>query len=328
MPIITLSKASDEVAAEVLLKKFFERIQIDSDGDAICVLEFIVHVTDSSSESLSKLDILVPHFVTEVKDLTKTFENLNLLDNQVYTNGFKLLDANNKKYEIDGIEANLANLTGTPERDRNDYTKIRIKFNKIISGNSAAFRLKIDISRFAKIYKSIGVFEISLYYTWALSNHIETMQEFEVNGISIDRKNCEVWVTLPRDTLYGMATPLPQQIKVNQKNQILSNDLYDSQRSAVYWDLEDSVFDLPGRSLGDIIKPGGGVRIYCEMKRPHVTAETFEEKMSATLSIIDKLKESAYEAEKSLFFIERYGKMSFIITLIISIIAIIISVLD
>ena len=329
MSVVTFSKAADEVSADVILTKFFERLQIDCDGKAISVLEFVANVKVDSPVGISKLDIIVPHIVSEIKNITETFEDVNLIDNQIYTNGLEILDATTKKYKIDGVEANLANLTSLPKFvPKEAYTVIRIKFDKIISGTSGAFRLKMVIPEFAKIYKSLGVFELSLYYGWTLSSHIEDLKELEVNGIPIDRKLCEMWITLPKGTLCGKTIPSPQQIKMKHLYGILSNDLLDAPRSAVYWDFEDSVFDLPGRLLGDLLKPSAGVRIYCETTRPHISADTFEEKMKTTFNMMDKLKESAIGAESTLRFIKQYGKQSFIITLFLSVVAITISVLS
>lgn len=327
MPVLTFSKTADEVSADILLTKFFERLQIDCDGKAISVLEFIVHVKDDSPLSLSKLNIIIPHVVSKIEDVTETFEDANLIDNQIYSNGFEIIDANNKKYKIDGLEVNLANLTSSPSITATErYSEIKIKFDKIHSGSSGAFRLKMSIPEFANIYTSLGVFEISLYYGWALSDHMDSVKEWEANGVPIDRKLCEMWVTLPKGTLCGKAIPSPQQIKMKHQYEILSNDLLETPRSSVYWDLEDHTFDLPGRSLGDLVKPGTGTRIYCETNRPHISADTFEEKMKTSFTMMDKLNKSAIEAESSLSFIAKHGKQSFIITLVVSILAIIISI--
>lgn len=329
MPVITFSKAPDETTADVLLAKFFERLQIDFDGTAISVLEFIVQVKDDSPLGLSKLDIIIPHIVSEVEDVTETFTDIDLFENQIYTEGLKLLDDEDEKYSIDGVEAYLKSLSSPPKTDIKDdyYTVVRIKFNKIIPGTCGAFRLKMTIPNFANIYKSVGVFELPIYYAWALSSHIETMHEWGVNGIPINRKLCETWVTLPKDTLCGKAIPPPQQIKVRHMYQMLSNAMLDPPRSAVYWDLEDTVFDLPGRSLGDYINPGEGVRIYCETTKPHTASETFETTMNAASDTMKNLMESVIAAENSLEFIAKHGKKSFIITLILSAIAIIISII-
>lgn len=195
----------------------------------------------------------------------------------------------------------------------------------MISGESKAFRLKMAIPNFAVIYNSLGIFELSLYYAWVLPSRIEKMQELGVSGIAIDRRLCEIWVILPEDTVFRRAIPEPQQIKVRHTHHLLSNDKLDSPRSAVYWDFEDTVFDLPGRALGDYISPDKGVRIYCEITKPHVTLETFETGMGTTLDTMEKLQESAIAADKSLNFIEKYGKKTFVITFILSAMAIIIS---
>lgn len=329
MPVLIFSKTADEVSVDTLLTKFFERLQIDCDGKAVSVLEFVAHVKEGSPLGLSKLDIIIPHVVSEIENVTGTFEDVNLVDNQVYSNGFEIIDANNKKYKIDELEVNLANLTSLPTIQATEtYSVIRIKFDRIIPGNSGAFRLKMTIPKFANIYKSLGVFEISLYHGWTLSSHMEYVKEWEANGMPIDRKLCEMWVTLPKGTLCGKSIPSPQQIKMNHKYEILSNDLLETPRSAVYWDLEDHIFDLPGRSLGNLVEPGTGVRIYCETTRPHISTETFEEKMKATFDMMDNLNVSAIEAENSLSFIKRYGKQSFVITFFIGVLAIIISLLS
>lgn len=268
--------------------------------------------------------------MSEIEELTETFTNRDLLDNQVYTKDLKLLDDEEKKYSIDGIEACLIYLLSSPTISKRDdsYSEIRIKFDKIIPGKSGAFRLKMTIPNFANIYESMGNFEFSLYYAWALSNHIEKVHEFGVNGISIDRKFCEVWVILPENTLCGKAIPTPQQIKIRHEHQVFSNNILDTPRSAVYWDFEDTVFDLPGRPIGTHINPDRGVRIYCETTMPHVSAETFGTKIEATLNTMDKLMDSASAAEKSLDFIAQHGKISLIVTLVFSIIAIILSAIS
>lgn len=327
MPVITFSKAPDEANASALLTKFFERLQIESDGSAICVLEFIVQVKDDSPSCISKLDIIVPHVVSGIEDVTETFEDPNITENQAYTEGFKHLDDNS--YKIDGVVAYLMSLSSTPEKTIRDncYSEIRVKFNEINIGDSGAFRLKMIMPDFAKIYESVGIFELSLYYSGALSSRMERMQEWGVNGIPIDRKLCETWVILPTDTLCGKAIPPPQQIKVRHIYKILSRERLETPRSAVYWDLEDTAFDLPGRSLGDYIKPSEGVRIYCETAKPHVASEAFNTTMNDTLSTIERLKESAINAEESLRFISKFGKKSFVITLFFSIIAIILALI-
>lgn len=330
MPVTTFSKAPDESTADVFITKFFERLQIESDGTAISVLEFIIHVKDDSASNLSKLDIIIPHIVSEIEELTETFTDMDLPDNQVYTKDLKLLDDEEKKYSIDGIEACLISLLSPPKIYIKDdsYTEMRIRFDKIIPGRSGAFRLKMIIPNFANIYESMGNFEFSLYYAWALSGCIEKVHEFGVNGISINRKFCEVWVILPENTLCGKAIPTPQQIKVRHEHQVFSKDILDTPRSAVYWDLEDTVFDLPGRPIGKHVSPDRGVRIYCETTMPHVSAETFGTKIETTLDTMDKLMDSAGAAEKSLNFITQYGKKSLIITFILSTIAITVSVIS
>lgn len=131
MPVITFSKAPDEATADVLLAKFFERLEIERDGTAICVLEFIAQVKNDSPLSLSKLDVIIPHVVSNVENVTETFTDLNLFDNQAYTNGLELLDEKDKKYCIDGVVAGIASLSSPPETDtKEDYTRIRIKFKK------------------------------------------------------------------------------------------------------------------------------------------------------------------------------------------------------
>lgn len=328
MPVITFSKAPDEATANVVLAKFFERFEIESNGASISVLEFIVQVKNDSPLTLSKLDVVIPHVVSNVENVTETFTDFNLPDNQAYTNGLELLDEKDKRYRIDGVVAVIASLSSPPETDtKEDHTIIRIKFKKMIPGECRAFRLKMTIPNFAVIYNSLGIFELSLYYAWVLPSRIEKMQEWGVSGIPIDRRLCEIWVILPEDTVYRRAIPEPQQIKVKHTHHLLSNDKLNSPRSAVYWDFEDTVFDLPGRALGDYISPDKGVRIYCEITKPHVTPETFETRMGTTLDTMETLQESAIAAGESLKFIAKHGKKSFIIFLILSAMAIIISVI-
>lgn len=95
MPVITFSKAPDEATANVVLAKFFERFEIESNGTAIGVLEFIVQVKNDSP-TLSKLDVVIPHVVSNVENVTETFTDFNLPDNQAYTNGLELLDEKDK----------------------------------------------------------------------------------------------------------------------------------------------------------------------------------------------------------------------------------------
>ena len=329
MPVITFSKTSDEASANILLTKFYERLQIESNGTAISVLEFIAQVKSNSTFNFSKLDIVIPYVVSKIEDVTDTFTDKNLVTNQLYTNGFEVLNENDRKYKIDGLETYIALLSSDPKiRTEDKYTEIRIQFDKILPGESVAFRLKMTIPKFADIYRSLGVFEFSLYYTWMLSTYLETMREWEANGIPINRKLCEIWITLPQDTLYGKGIPIPQQIQVRHTTQILSNDILDPPRSAVYWDLEDTVFDLPGRPIGDYINPGNGVQIYCETVKPHVTAESFEKKIKTTIDMLDSLIKSIKEAERSLNDITQLGKKSIIITFILSAIAIIIAIIS
>jgi len=329
MPVSSFSKAPGEESADVIIYNFFERLEIDCDGDAISVLEFIVQVMDGSPTSLSKLDIIIPNMVSNVEDVTETFFDPTLTDNQVYTNGFDCINEQENIYNIDGIEAFISPLISKPDVEMKDeYSRIRIKLNKIDPGISRAFRIKINISNFAKIYSSLGVFEIPMYYAWALTSSIEDIKEWNVNGIEINRKYCEIWVTLPAEHLFRMAIPTPQQIKVDHEYKILNHDKFITPRSAVYWDLEDNVFNLPGREMGDNIKPGKGVRIYCEITKPHVTPDSFERKMSVAIDKMENLAEKAIKAEKSLNFIEHYGKKSFIITFLISIAAIIVALLN
>jgi len=330
MPVISFCKTPDEATANVLLTKFFERLQINSDGTAISVLEFIIQVKDDSALGLSILDIIIPHTVSETEEVTETFGDIDLFDNQVYTKGLILLDADEKKYSIDGIEASLTSLLSPPKVDvkDNSYTEMRIRFNKIIPGKSGAFRLKTTIPNFANIYESLGNFEFSLYYSWALPGCIEKVKEYGVNGIPINRKFCEIWVILPENTFCGKAIPTPQQIKVRHAHQLCSNDRIDPPRSAVYWDLGDTVFDLAGRPLGAQIRPDRGVRIYCETNKPHVAAKTFETKIKTTLDAMEHLKKSANAAEDSLNFIAQHGKKSLVITFSLSAIAIILAIIS
>jgi len=326
MPVISFSKVRGEDTANVVLTKFFERLEIEGNGAAISILEFILQVKNDSPLSLSKFDIIIPYVVSNVENVTETFTDPNLPDNQAYTNGLKLLDDKTKKYCIDGVEAVLASLSLPPEIEtKEDYTKVRIKFKKMSIGEGIAFRLKFTIHNFAAIHNSLGAFELALYYTWVLENHIEKMQEYGVYGIEIDKRLCEMWVILPESMVYRMAIPEPQQIKLNHKYHLLSHDKFKSPRSALSWDLENTIFDLPGRALGDYISPGKGVRIYCEMTKPHVTQETFETRMNTALDTMEVLQGSANAAEKSLNFVAKHGKQSFIITLFFSAIAIIIS---
>jgi hypothetical protein len=300
MPVISFSKARDEDTANVVLTKFFERLEIEGNGAAISILEFILKVKNDSPMSLSKFDIVIPYVVSNVEDVTETFTDPNLPDNQAYTDGLKLLDEKAKKYRIDGVEAVLASLSSPPEIEKKeDYTIVRIKFKEKSLGESIAFRLKIAIHNFAAIHNSLGAFELALYYTWVLENHIEKMQEYGVSGIEIDKRLCEMWVILPESMVYRMAIPQPQQIKLYHKYHLLSYDKFNSPRSAMSWDLENTIFDLPGRALGDYI--------------------------SAALDTMEVLQGSANAAERSLNFVAKHGKKSFIITLFLSPIAIIIS---
>ena len=90
MPVITFSKTSDEASANILLTKFYERLQIESNGTAISVLEFIAQVKSNSTFNFSKLDIVIPYVVSKIEDVTDTFTDKNLVTNQLYTNGFEV----------------------------------------------------------------------------------------------------------------------------------------------------------------------------------------------------------------------------------------------
>ena len=91
MSVILISKAGDEAKAGVVVKivKFVERIQIESTGDAFCFLEFIANVEAGSPKGLSKLDVIVPQDIAGVEDITDTFTDVNLFDNQQYTEDFR-----------------------------------------------------------------------------------------------------------------------------------------------------------------------------------------------------------------------------------------------
>ena len=321
MPIVLFCKSADESSAEVIVSKFYAGLEIEEEEDTICGLEFIIEVKDESKCSITKLDIVMPNAVSTLEDLTGTFEDGNLYDNLAFSAGFKVLDSARKKYSIDGIDAFLVSLTSNPRiEQQKDYTTIRLRFDEINPGESRAFRLKMAVPGFANFYNSTGIVELSLYYPAILPNQLETLKEWGVLGIPINRKSCEIWIILPEEAIFRRAYPKPQQIKANHMYHLFSNNRLSPMRYAVYWDLEATVFDLPGRELGDYIPPGKGARIYCETTKPHVTPEIFETKMG-------NLQKSAIKAEKSLNFIAKYGKESFVITLVFSVAAIIISVI-
>jgi len=314
MSVILISKAGDEAKVGVVVKivKFVERMEIESSGDALCFLEFIANVEAGSPNGISKLDVIVPRDITDVKDLTDTFTDINLFANQQYTEGFRCLDTTQKKYYIDGFEAFLAEINKlSTSKALKDFSILRLKFQEIRPEESGAFRLKLRIPNFARIHNSLMIFELSLYYWMALPEHIETIREWGVFGIPMNRCLCEIWVVLPEETVFRWAIPNPQMVKKDYTYSVLSNKKV-SPRSAVYWDLEDDIFDLPGRKLGDLINPNGGVRIYCETNKPHVTPDNFDTAMT--------------KAHESLNFIAKYGKQSFILTLLLGLVAIIIAV--
>lgn len=329
MPVMLFCRTLAEQNAEVNISKFYEGLEFEIDKDTISVLEFIIHVKDESPIYLSKLDIVVANFLSEVKDQTSTFKNINLYDNQAYTQKLEVLDETKNKYCIDGIIAHLACLSSPPSLDakKGAYSTIRLNFDKINPGDSKAFRLKITIPNFGTFYNSLGIFELSVYYPAILPKHLETMKEWGLIGIPIDRKLCEIWVILPGDTIFRRAFPKPQQIKINHMYHLLSANKINPPRHAIYWDLEDAVFDMPGRDLGDYIAPSKGVRIYCETTKPHVTPETFEAKMGTALDGLKDIQGRTEEAAGSLNFIAKYGKQSFILTLFMGLIAILISVI-
>jgi hypothetical protein len=78
MPVMLFCKTLGEQNAEVIISKFYEGLEFEIDKDTISILEFIVQVKDESPISLSKLDIVVANFLSEVKDQTSTFKNINL----------------------------------------------------------------------------------------------------------------------------------------------------------------------------------------------------------------------------------------------------------
>ena len=114
MPVMLFCKTLAEQNAEVIISKFYEGLEFEIDKDTISVLEFIVQVKDESPIYLSKLDIVVANFLSEVKDQTSTFKNINLYDNQAYTQKLEVLDETKNKYRIDGIIAYLACLSSPP----------------------------------------------------------------------------------------------------------------------------------------------------------------------------------------------------------------------
>lgn len=114
MPVMLFCKTLAEQNADVIISKFYEGLEFEIDKDTISVLEFIVQVKDESPIYLSKLDIVVANFLSEVKDQTSTFKNINLYDNQAYTQKLEVLDETKNKYRIDGIIAYLACLSSSP----------------------------------------------------------------------------------------------------------------------------------------------------------------------------------------------------------------------
>jgi len=64
-----------------------------------------------------------------------------------------------------------------------------------------------------------------------------------------------------------------------------------------------------------------------ETTKPHVTSETFEAKMGTALDGLKDIPGSTEKAADSLNFIAKYGKPSFILTLFMGLIAILISVI-
>jgi len=333
MTLVLISKAADQASAEVSIVKFVERLQIEDSGDALCVLEFIVQVEPNSPRGLTKLDVICPHDISDVENVTETFSDSNMFENKGYTGGFRCLDSTQKKYCIDGIVTFLTSLSSDPILERRrDFTNIRLSFREINPGESMAFRLKMSLPKIVKNNNSLEIFELSVYPVqsyWTIPiERIETWKEWVVMGIPINRSLCEIWVILPEENVFRWSIPTPQQIRIDNKYLLLCNDKLDISRSAVYWDLEADVFDLPGREVGDYIAPNKGVRIYCETTKPHVTPETFNSKMGTALDEINNLQQNASKAEKSLNFIANYGKQSFIITLVLSLIAIIIAVIS
>ncbi|HUV80822.1 MAG TPA: hypothetical protein VMW40_08415 [Candidatus Bathyarchaeia archaeon] len=294
MSVVIFIKAVEEARAKVSIQKFLERLQIENSGDAISVLEFIIRVEPSSPIGLGELDIVFPYPISDVENVTETFTNPNLYTNKSYTDGFKCLDFVQRKYCIDGIVAFLVSLSSNPvSTQRKDFTKTRLKFKKINPGENLAFRLKMHIPKFAQNYNSSGSFEISVYYEFEA--FLPEWRDLGVLGIPIDRRLCEIWVILPEETVFRWAVPEPQQIKTKHKYSILSNNILDHPRNAVYWDLESNVFDLPGREIGDYITPQKGIRLYCETTKPH--------------------------------FIAKYGKLSLLVTLLIGLAGIIIALI-
>jgi hypothetical protein len=157
MPVMLFCKTLAEQNAEVIISKFYEGLELEIDKDTISVLEFIVRVKDESPIYLSKLDIVVANFLSEVKDQTSTFKNINLYDNQAYTQKLEVLDETKNKYRIDGIIAYLACLSSPPSFEaKKAYSTIRLNFDKINPGDSKAFRLKIKIPNFGTFYNSLG----------------------------------------------------------------------------------------------------------------------------------------------------------------------------
>ena len=171
MPVILFCKATDESSADVIVSKFYAGLELGADEDTICGLEFIIEVNDGSPISITKLDIVMPNIVSTAEDLTATFEDVNLYDNQAFTRGFRVLDRPRKKYCIDGIYTFLASLTSTPRiEQQTNYTTIRLRFDEINPGESRAFRLKTVLPEFANFYNSLGIVELSIYYPAILPN--------------------------------------------------------------------------------------------------------------------------------------------------------------
>lgn len=343
MPLILFSKIREEESAKILVTKFLDRIYINPDGTAEGVLEFILFNTEESEQAISAINILMPITIDPdgLRDISGSFTDPNLHVNKVYTNGLKCINPASKLYSIDGkegiVEAELDKRDFLIINNADRFCNIKLNF-QLPPGTTRAFRILYRALNFAQVYQSCGLLTYYFNHRSYYTKHFDVIDRYVGHAIGIDRRLCEIDITLPEEFIYHFSLPLPTFIKSDQNMDLCANTLLPSPRTSMYYDVESESFSLPGRAIPNIIKPmpGSGIRIYLEFKKPEVSLDTFsivtdrtkeelahiESRLSRTMEITEKLSSVLSIAENKISSILKQSKVAFVITVILSMIAI------
>lgn len=294
MPISLIAKGQNERDASARIIKFMDRIHLQSNGSADGMLEFIIQNQKESCLNISTLSIIKPLMIGDtLRDVSESFTDLSYHYNQRYTKPVMLLDAAKNLYSIDGIPATVGNPANfTPVANEDTHSIIRMNFDPIPPSSSRAFRIGYEIPRFAKMYGSIGNFTYYFNHIHSDVAATDVVEGYVPVAIEIDKSLCEVCFLLPHDYIFNYSRPNPTAIRAHQRFTLFSNERLPTERTEIYYDIEDPQFNLPGRSLPRYLRPDPqeGVGIYCDFKKPEVSQEAFSTDMGRlekAMSLVD-----------------------------------------